>query len=86
MGYFSRETSRAAKKGGSKVPMYLVTANWNNDQLRISIPKILVEHLEWKDVRFVMMEAQGTEYLTVRRFIDGESLKNIRASNKADIN
>lgn len=63
--------------------IHLVKANWNKDQLRIAIPKNLVEQLEWKGVKFVMLKAHGSEYFTVRRFINGESLEGDRAPNKA---
>jgi hypothetical protein len=68
------------------VPRYLVKANWNKDQLRIAIPKALVQELGWEDTKFVMLKAQGTEYLAIRRFIDGESLKSNRTTNKVNLN
>ena len=47
-------------------------------QVRVTIPKLLLQELNWKDVRHVLLEGNQDGTLTVRRFVDGESLKNQR--------
>ena len=47
-------------------------------QVRVTIPKLLLLELKWKDVRHVLLEGNQDGTLTVRRFVDGESLENKR--------
>ena len=47
-------------------------------QMRVTIPKLLLRELNWKDVRHVLLEGNQDGTLTVRRFVDGESLENKR--------
>jgi len=46
--------------------------------MRITIPKMIVRGLKWEDVRHVFIEEKEDGSLTVRRFINGESLKSQR--------
>lgn len=61
---------------------YLVKANWNSGQLRITIPKSLVEELGWGDVEYVMLEEYQRGSVEMMRFIDGKSLKSEAAGSK----
>jgi len=55
---------------------HFIKACWGGGQLRINIPKSVVRELEWAGVsHFVLMENKD-KTLTVRRFVDGESLKS----------
>jgi len=64
------------------VAKHLVKANWNSGQLRVTIPKALVESLGWGDVEyFILFELQSGS-LEVVRFIDAESLKKQGVSDK----
>ena len=57
---------------------HLVKACWAGRQMRITIPKMIVRGLKWEDVRHVFIEEKEDGSLTVRRFINGESLKSQR--------
>jgi len=57
---------------------HLVKACWAGRQMRITIPNLVVRGLKWEDVRHVFIEEKDDGSLTVRRFVDGESLKNKR--------
>lgn len=57
------------------MPKYLTKISKFGGQYRITIPKALVEELNWHDVDFVIMEHICYEFIRIRRFIDGESLK-----------
>lgn len=54
---------------------HLIKASWGGGQLRINIPKMVVDELEWKGVSHFVLEENEDKTLTIRRFIDGESLK-----------
>jgi len=49
--------------------------------MRVTIPKLLLRELNWKDVRHVLLEGNQDGTLTVRRFVDGESLKDKRRAD-----
>jgi len=49
--------------------------------MRITVPKTLVRELKWEDARHVLLEANQDGTLTVRRFVDGESLKGENRQN-----
>ena len=54
---------------------HLIKANWNSGQLRVTIPKSLVESLDWGDVEYFILKKISWGSLEVMRFIDGQSLK-----------
>jgi len=43
-------------------------------QYRLTIPKLLIDEMKWKDVEYVFLELHGKDDIMIRRFIDGESL------------
>ena len=45
-------------------------------QFRVTVPKLMVESIGWKDVDHVILTPLHTGVIQMRRFIDGESLKN----------
>jgi|GEM_PF-2735827 len=57
------------------MPKYLTKISKFGGQYRVTIPKGLIEEMEWHDVEFVMLEAGDFDQIWVGRFIDGESLK-----------
>jgi len=54
---------------------HLIKACWGGGQLRINIPKMAVRELEWLGVSHFVVVENKDKTLTIRRFIDGESLK-----------
>lgn len=62
---------------------HLIKANWFSGQLRMTIPKSLVESLGWGDVEYLLLSELESESLEVVRFIDGESFKGNGAADKA---
>jgi len=62
---------------------HLVTVCPGGGQMRVTIPKSLLRELDWKDVRHVLLEGNQDGTLTVRRFVDGESLKNERRDDSS---
>lgn len=61
---------------------HLIKANWNSGQLRVTIPKGLVESLGWGDVEYLLLRIAGGEIIEVRRFLDGQSLKGNGTADK----
>lgn len=61
---------------------HLVKANWNSGQLRVAIPKSLVESLGWGDVEYLMLEEYQHGSVEMMRFIDGKSLEGNGTSDK----
>lgn len=62
---------------------YLTKLSKFGGQFRVTIPKGLIEEIEWQDVEFVILERMGYDEIRVRRFIDAESLKGQTARGKA---
>ena len=61
---------------------WVAKLSWSLGQCRLTIPKGLIKDRDWPDVKFVILEPQGGEEIRIRRFIDGESLKNEDSGNK----
>jgi len=55
---------------------HLIKACWGGGQLRITIPKLVVRELEWLGVSHFVVVENEDKTMTIRRFVDGESLKN----------
>lgn len=51
--------------------------------MRITIPKMMLTELKWKGVVHVLLETNMDGTLTVRRFVDGDSLKSDGKRNRA---
>jgi len=64
------------------VAKYLCKANWNSGQLRITIPKALVESRGWRGVEYLLLDERKGNCVLMWRFIDGESLKKQGMSDK----
>ena len=45
-------------------------------QVRLTIPKMVIRELKWQGVSYVIVEENKDGTLTIRRFVDGESLKS----------
>ena len=45
-------------------------------QARLTIPKLVVRGLKWKDVSYVTLEENKDGTLTIRRFESGEGLES----------
>ena len=51
-------------------------------QYRVTIPKLLIEELEWKGVEYVILQPDMHRTIRIRRFIDGESLRTKRKKDR----
>ena len=56
------------------MPKHLTKVSKFGGQYRLTIPKALINEMEWQDVEFVIMEDEGGGLMSVRRFMDEESL------------
>lgn len=68
------------------MPKHIVRVSWSKGQSRINIPKAIIEELDWHGVKYLILKAEPPNYLSVRRFIDGESLEDFRAQDTARAN
>jgi len=57
---------------------HLIKACWGGSQLRITIPRLVVRELEWQGVSHFVVVENEDKTLTIRRFMDGDCLKNKR--------
>lgn len=73
-------------RGGGFLGKQIVRVCPGAGQMRITIPKIMLLELKWKDVVNVLLETNKDGTLTVRRFLDGESLKNKRRVGSPRLN
>ena len=55
---------------------WVAKLSWSGGQCRLTIPKGLVDDCGWRGTRVVVLERTAGPEITVRRFIDGESLKD----------
>lgn len=53
----------------------IVKVSCGGGQVRLTIPKLVIQGLKWQGVKYVMVEENQDGTLTIRRFVDGESLK-----------
>lgn len=58
------------------MPKWLCKVTRSGNQRRVTIPKGLITWRAWHDVKYVMFEDDGENPVTIREFIDAESLKN----------
>ena len=45
-------------------------------QYRLTIPKALVASMGWEDIKYMILKPASESAVWMRRFVDGESLKN----------
>jgi len=64
------------------MPKHLAKLSKFGGQFRLTIPKLLIQEMGWKDAEYVILQANDVRYITVRRFIDGESLKSKDARDR----
>jgi len=76
------DTSRI-KVYGDVMPKWICKVSGSGRQVRITIPRGLLDFRAWFDLRYVILEDDGENPVTIREFIDGESLKNEGSGNKA---
>ena len=55
---------------------HLVKVSWHKNQCRVTLPKSLVDEMQWRKVDYVIIEGIRPDGILVRRFVDVESLKN----------
>ena len=65
---------------------YVVKLSKFGGQFRLTLPRLLVEVLDWEDVEFVILEDHSTGVVMVRRFIDGQSLRPQVEADRDKIN
>jgi len=51
-------------------------------QVRLTIPVLVTRSLKWEGVSYVIVEENKDGTLTIRRFVDGESLKGDSKRNR----
>jgi hypothetical protein len=64
------------------MPKHLTKISKFGGQHRLTIPKLLIEELGWKDVEYVIVEGLCTGVVQIRRFMDGEDLKTKDAGDR----
>lgn len=63
---------------------HLCKVSKHGNQLRVNIPKLLVSAVGWEDVQYLILQEINKNMVTMRRFVDGESLKGQDAGNRPD--
>ena len=58
------------------MPKHIVRVCCGGGQARLTIPKLVIRGLKWKDVSYVILEENKDGTLTIRRFESGESLES----------
>jgi len=58
------------------MPKWICKVSRSGAQRRITIPKGLIAWRAWFDARYVILEDDGENPVTIKEFIHGESLKN----------
>ena len=64
------------------MPKWICKVTKSGGQRRITIPRGLIEFRAWFDARYVMLEDDGENPVTIKEFIHGESLKNDSKRNQ----
>jgi len=54
---------------------YVRSVNQDAGGFRVSLPRKLVMLKRWGDVKHVLVEDSGKDYVIIRRFIDEKALK-----------
>lgn len=57
------------------MPRYICKVSQFQDQCRITIPKALVKEMSWEDVTILELRPLSLNYVSMRRFVNGESLR-----------
>lgn len=57
------------------MPIYLTKLSKFGGQYRVTIPKGLIQEVEWEDVEYVILEGDLDRTMKIRRFVDAESLR-----------
>ena len=57
------------------MPKHLCKVSKHGNQLRVNIPKLLVSAVGWEDVQYLILQEINKNMVTMRRFVNGESLK-----------
>ena len=68
--------------GGLSLAKHIMKVCRFGGQVRVTIPKLAMKGLEWDDVVHVIIEENKDGTLTVRRFMDGESLRGSDKKHK----
>ena len=58
------------------MPKWICKVSGSGGQRRITLPKGLIDFRAWFDLKYVILEDDGEGLVTIREFIDGQSLKN----------
>lgn len=54
---------------------HIVKANHTGNQIRISLPKLLIEEMEWKDVSYFVLKKTGRHTISVKELFREEDLE-----------
>lgn len=57
------------------MPKHLVKLSKFGGQYRLTIPRAMIEEIEWQDVEYVTLESIMGKGIRIWRFLDGQSLK-----------
>lgn len=68
------------------MPKWICKVGWSKGQCRVTIPKGLIEEMDWKDVEVLVMRPVSAKFVSVRRFENGESLKGPDEGNRPRLN
>ena len=58
------------------MPKWICKVTKSGGQRRITLPKSLIGWRAWHDARYIILEDDGENPVTIKEFIHGESLKN----------
>lgn len=61
---------------------HVIKVSCYGSQMRLTIPKLVIRELKWQGVSYVILEEKKDGTLTVRRFVDDESLKGGSERNR----
>ena len=65
------------------MPKWICKVTRSGAQHRLTLPRGLLKDMRWDDVRVVTLQTKGETGILIRRFIDGESLKDEGKGDKS---
>ena len=68
--------SKMALWPNDNMAKHIIAVAGNGGIFRIVIPKSVVLAKRWADAKYILLEDQHPDKLVLRRFVDGESLKD----------
>lgn len=67
---------------GAAMAKHLAKLSKFGGQFRLTLPKLLIDEIEWHDVEYVILYKLETSEIRIRRFVDGESLRTERKEDR----